>query len=621
MTSEEKEVALWANEVQRLCILEADSVEDALAAAEVILSTDIHGREHKGKGPGGGQFIKSSTSESGQDIAETINKEAKEEASKDQPEEAKDWEDKLAENLAKSFRDFKNISGIVTLPKAIAKRTAKFLWDKCTWLLDKIPGIKSARRIAGKLAKRLFKKYGVKPTISGLGVGLGIYFRDSLLTNASLIPSVAKAIASHAVGAASVIKGVAIGTHGLAAAAGIGGTGTASTGGAVGLITSAVKAVGNVYLWVGGKALMGAGSLLALPPVQILIGVLIALETYRRLKKRYSVKGKFTEDKEKVKETFNWFMKQLDEKLGRTFVAGSKALSIDAYGRAHAPAGTSRGGQFLPKTGRSKHERLSTSPFTFQSPLSDSTNRDLDNLVKELDEITIKEPKALVPPIPKKGPITVALDKLSEWKEAVENRATQIIDSIPGGKYVRKKLKEIREWLTKRYGAKTMAAIVASGYALIWGAAGVGFISTAITGNPAIGAATSSAMFIPSPIVMLPGLALAELRYQLNKSDQQPTLNLAASMEEIGQEEIDKEAMILVKQLEKATQDSVKERMISRWIRNARTKNPFLNAIKSLLNTHEDRLILSTDELHERLNSIREEITDYIDGRIASLGW
>lgn len=66
------EEALWANEIQRLCLLEAgDDVEAGLAAAEYIVSTqpalsvDAEGHEHKGKGPGGGQFVSKGGGDSG----------------------------------------------------------------------------------------------------------------------------------------------------------------------------------------------------------------------------------------------------------------------------------------------------------------------------------------------------------------------------------------------------------------------------------------------------------------------------------------------------------------------------------------------------------------------------
>lgn len=60
------EEALWANEIQRACLLEAgDDIDAGLAAAEYILatqpiplSTDSGGRKHKDKGVGEGQFTK-----------------------------------------------------------------------------------------------------------------------------------------------------------------------------------------------------------------------------------------------------------------------------------------------------------------------------------------------------------------------------------------------------------------------------------------------------------------------------------------------------------------------------------------------------------------------------------
>lgn len=97
----------------------------------------------------------------------------------------------------------------------------------------------------------------------------------------------------------------------------------------------------------------------------------------------------------------------------------------------------------------------------------------------------------------------LALDRVKGWKEKVGAAATALIDKIPGGKYLRGKAAELKAGLEKRYGAKAVKAIVASGYAIAWGATGAG----AVVGVP---------VMIPSPIAMLPGLVMAELYHQFS---------------------------------------------------------------------------------------------------------
>lgn len=131
----------------------------------------------------------------------------------------------------------------------------------------------------------------------------------------------------------------------------------------------------------------------------------------------------------------------------------------------------------------------------------------------------------------------LALDRVKGWKEKVGAAATALIDKIPGGKYLRGKAAELKAGLEKRYGAKAVKAIVASGYAISWGATGAG----AVVGVP---------VMIPSPIAMLPGLVMAELYHQF--SGKQSALAGKAwvgDMDEdegLSQEDIDRRAEELV---------------------------------------------------------------------------
>ncbi len=74
MNNDQLGMLLWANEVQRNCLLECGGdIEAGMQAAQYIIDTqpipenldtafarDSGGREHKSKGPGGGQFTKGS---------------------------------------------------------------------------------------------------------------------------------------------------------------------------------------------------------------------------------------------------------------------------------------------------------------------------------------------------------------------------------------------------------------------------------------------------------------------------------------------------------------------------------------------------------------------------------
>ncbi len=104
------------------------------------------------------------------------------------------------------------------------------------------------------------------------------------------------------------------------------------------------------------------------------------------------------------------------------------------------------------------------------------------------------------------SPIRVARAKFDRWKGSVQARATALIDRIPGGKAVRTRAALLKDKLEKRYGTKAMKAIVASGYAISWGA----FSAGAAVGAPIV---------IPSAVAMLPALAIAELHHQFRRGD------------------------------------------------------------------------------------------------------
>lgn len=152
--------------------------------------------------------------------------------------------------------------------------------------------------------------------------------------------------------------------------------------------------------------------------------------------------------------------------------------------------------------------------------------------------------------LPQSGPIRVAADKFAEWKAELERRATEVIDAMPGGKAVQERAARLKERLKQRYGTRAMTAIVASGYAISWGAFGAG----AALGVPVV---------VPSIAAMLPGLAVAELYHQMSKNRKQKDPNVAASVgdegddqhPEMSQEEIDRLAREFVDALSSPGED------------------------------------------------------------------
>lgn len=89
----------------------------------------------------------------------------------------------------------------------------------------------------------------------------------------------------------------------------------------------------------------------------------------------------------------------------------------------------------------------------------------------------------------------------------IKSKATEIMDKVPGAKWMRTKVAAINTKLKERYGAKQAGAIVASGVAISWGV----FIGGAVAGVP---------LYVPTLAAMVPGACLAELHYQLRGKKQ-----------------------------------------------------------------------------------------------------
>lgn len=105
---------------------------------------------------------------------------------------------------------------------------------------------------------------------------------------------------------------------------------------------------------------------------------------------------------------------------------------------------------------------------------------------------------------------------------ALRSKLGAFIDKIPGGRLARSLAQKLHARAVERYGAKTAAAIVASGQAVAWGSFGVG----AALGVPG---------WIPNPFAMIPGVVLAELHHQLAGQKHE------GKHVELGKEQIDKQ--------------------------------------------------------------------------------
>jgi hypothetical protein len=123
----------------------------------------------------------------------------------------------------------------------------------------------------------------------------------------------------------------------------------------------------------------------------------------------------------------------------------------------------------------------------------------------------------------------------------------EVMDRVPGAKWMREKVVAINKGLANRYGVKQAALIVASGQAFGWGLMPLG---VATVGVP---------LYVPFSTVagMIPGAALAELHYQLvGKHKAKPAVAMsAAEPEQLTQEQINELGKKLVKKLMKLWKD------------------------------------------------------------------
>ena len=107
-------------------------------------------------------------------------------------------------------------------------------------------------------------------------------------------------------------------------------------------------------------------------------------------------------------------------------------------------------------------------------------------------------------PDPKKEPTPEAAPTAPDHDAGVLSRAKQILDTVPGARWLQDRTKQLYVAMEKRYGPKAAKMIFASGYAISYGAMGVG----AVTGTP---------ITIPAAVAMAPAAAIAELHHQLAK--------------------------------------------------------------------------------------------------------
>lgn len=428
--------ALWVNEITRECLIEAgDDVDAGMIAAEYIIETqpepreftfsiDVHGREHAPAGTSrGGQFVKESTDKT------TSGK-------------LKSTVSSIMENWGKH------------IGKAAdkVKDVAKFIRKKTPEILSKIPGASLLVRKAKELSDNLRSRYGIKGMLAIVAGGIAITYRKHLYpyiaSIANVISSVPGATTGCIIGAViggvigavkggprGAVKGAALGaTVGLGVGItarpvyqaiywGMKGGGSAATaaGASPGVVTGA-SAVATTSAGIGSVI----GTIL-IPPVTTMLALLAAFEIYRTSKWLLTSRKKYLEEekqklsKEEKREESTKFMIELD-KISKTPKSDkSTPLSVDAYGREHIDKGRPGAGQFVStRPGRSKHERIDKSPFTFASPHSEEKQRELDDLINEVDAIKVRNT----------GPIRNSILKISDWVRMIGNKVTQIISKM-----------------------------------------------------------------------------------------------------------------------------------------------------------------------------------------------
>lgn len=335
------------------CLLESQGdTEAGLMAADAILSTDVHGREHKDKGPGGGQFTSRSTGDSSGQI-----------------NTSKPKMDRLLKGWKRSIK----------IGKTYVKKVSRFIWNNVSKILDNIPGSRYMRRKAAELADKLAQIYTRSGVVGIIGTGLAVHYHKSLFSAAQTVGS---AVGDAVSTTASFLDTISDSLIGLSGKLGVGAGSTAAADIGVGVGSPVWHTIGAKLLTTASTA-----SPYVLPPAATIIGILVAVETYKYLRKRYR-KSKEVENQRKLGEQY---IEDLN-KVGHKF--GGSSLSVDSHGREHRDRGKPGAGQFVGKNRKEKHP----TPFNSVSPLSEEEQKELDDLIDELDSIKFKVKKEPEPP-------------------------------------------------------------------------------------------------------------------------------------------------------------------------------------------------------------------------------
>jgi SPP1 gp7 family putative phage head morphogenesis protein len=135
-----------------------------------------------------------------------------------------------------------------------------------------------------------------------------------------------------------------------------------------------------------------------------------------------------------------------------------------------------------------------------------------------------------------RGRFSSGIHTAIDYTKSSMKAAQDILDKVPGVKWLREKSQALTNKLKQRYGVKTAAAIIASGQLFGWGLMGVGI---ATTGVP---------FYVPGSTIigMAPAAALAEIHYQLSGKYKQAQVQ---NEQELSQDEIDELGKELYNQL------------------------------------------------------------------------
>jgi SPP1 gp7 family putative phage head morphogenesis protein len=140
-------------------------------------------------------------------------------------------------------------------------------------------------------------------------------------------------------------------------------------------------------------------------------------------------------------------------------------------------------------------------------------------------------------------------------------QAKEIIDSVPGAKWLREKGQVIKQKLVARYGAGQALAIVASGQAIAWASA---------AGFAAVGAPGA---WIPSAVGMIPGVVIAEMYHQLRKPH---AAKMTANIKQLTEEQVKRLGAALANELTRLWN----ERQAANLADNAECNTPALLPIE-----------------------------------------